>query len=100
MKLFKTKASIVIAVLTLTSFVATAAFVNEVSQTKQLERAVRMSNISILAINNDNYDLACKAQREVADAIVDANAQGIDLYSSASQFNRDFCFKAQHIAVK
>lgn len=97
MKFTKTNvliAATLVAITSITSIAASTAFVQETSQHAELERALRLSNLSVIAVRNGDYALACRAQRELADAVVKAHAVGPDLYTVASQYNKEFCQRA------
>jgi len=48
---------------------------------KELERALRMQNVTILAVRQGNYSLACKAQKEATHATLQAHVIDIDMQS-------------------
>jgi hypothetical protein len=58
-----------------------------------------MEYLSVLAVKNGNYDLACKAQLQVVDALSKARLQGQDLVGSAVAQKNDLCQKAQVSAM-
>lgn len=94
MKYIKTKSTLLVAILALTSFAATAALVRENAQHKEFERAARMEALSIVAVKNGDYNLACKAQREAVNALASANAHGGDIYGQSVANVKEFCQKA------
>lgn len=94
MKYLKTKSTLLVAILALTSFAATAALVRENAQHKEFERAVRMETLSLVAIKNNDYALACKAQREAVNALARAKTQGGDIYGQSVNHVKEFCSKA------
>ena len=94
MKYLKTKSTLLVAILALTSAAATAALVRESAERKDFERAIRMSNLSLIAVQNGDYALACRAQRDVADAIVQAHVKGTDIYGVTAEHNKEFCIRA------
>lgn len=77
--------------------VASAAIILSNGKQVQLERATRLSTLSTVAVKNGDYELACKAQREVVDALYLAHVRGKDLIGTADQQRVDFCQKA-HIS--
>ena len=79
--------------------VASATYLTSNSNQVELERAARMENLSTLAVKNGNYDLACKAQLQVVDALSKAQLQGQDLVGSAVAQKNDLCQKAQASAM-
>ena len=94
MKYIKTKSTLLIAILALTSFAATAALVRENAQHKEFERAARMETLSLVAVKNKDYELACKAQREAVVALANAKAKGADIYGQSVMNVKEFCQKA------
>ena len=94
MKYIKTKSTLLVALLALTSAAATAALVRENAQHKEFERAVRMENLSLVAVKNSDYELACKAQREAINALARAKTQGGDIYGQTIINVKEFCQKA------
>ena len=94
MKYLKTKSTLLVALLALTSFAATAALVRENAQHKEFERAARMETLSLVAVKNGDYKLACKAQREAVVALANAKAKGADIYGQSIMNVKEFCQKA------
>ena len=94
MKYTKTKSTLLIALLALTSFAATAALVRENIQHKEFERAVRMETLSVIALNNGDYKLACKAQRDAVLSLERANTKGADIYGQSVANIKGICDKA------
>ena len=94
MKYIKTKSTLLIAILALTSFAATAALVRENAQHKEFERAARMETLSLVAVKNKDYALACRAQREAVVALANAHAKGADIYGQSVMNVKEFCQKA------
>ncbi len=94
MKYLKTKSTLLVALLALTSFAATAALVRENAQHKEFERAARMETLSLVAVKNNDYELACKAQREAVVALANAKAKGADIYGQSIMNVKEFCSKA------
>ena len=88
--------SVILAVASIT--VASATYLTSNSNQVELERAARMENLSVLAVKNGNYDLACKAQLQVVDALSKARLQGQDLVGSAVAQKNDLCQKA-HVSA-
>jgi hypothetical protein len=73
---------------------ASATFVTSNSKQAELERASRMENLSVVAVKNGNYELACKAQTQVVDALTKGRVRGEDLVGSAIAQKEDLCRKA------
>jgi hypothetical protein len=94
MKYLKTKSTLLVALLALTSFAATAALVRENIQHKEFERAARMETLSVIALKNGDYSLACKAQRDAVLSLERANTQSYDIYSQSVANIKDICAKA------
>jgi hypothetical protein len=82
------------AVAILATTVASATLITSNKQSKEFERAARLENLSMIAVKNGDFALACRAQRQVADALVKAHAKGGDLYGEVSKNNQEFCTKA------
>ena len=59
------------------------------NKTYELERAVRLQTLTNMALNNGNYDLACKAQHEVTDSIIRADI--IDVIEQADVVESEIC---------
>ena len=47
-----------------------------------------------MAVKNEDFDLACKAQTEVVDALAKAHVKGHDLVGTATQNKTELCVKA------
>ena len=96
------KKSIVIVSLALAATsitVAAATFVTSNSKQVELERAARMENLSVVAVKNGNYELACKAQTQVVDALTKIRVNGQDLVGSAVAQTDDLCRTAEVSAM-
>jgi hypothetical protein len=94
MKLLKTKSTLLVAILALTSFAATAALVRENAQHKDFERAARMQTLSVIALKNKDYATACRAQRDAIVSLERAHARGADIYSQGVSNVQEICSKA------
>lgn len=94
MKYIKTKSTLLVALLALTSFAATAALVRENAQHREFEHAARMSALSVVAVKNSDYALACRAEREAVVALGKANTKSGDVYSQSLNNIKEFCTKA------
>jgi hypothetical protein len=57
----------------------------------ELERAVRLQNLTVVALVNDDYVLACKAQTQVVDALSKSYTASPDLLGTARSSQREFC---------
>ena len=73
---------------------ASATYVKSNSGQVELERAARMENLSVVAVKNGNYELACRAQTQVVDALNKVQLRGQDLVGSAVAQKEDLCRKA------
>ena len=88
------------AIAAIATTVASAAILINKDKQSELERATRLQNLSVVAVENKNYALACKAQKEVVDALVKARVKGHDLVGSATTSKNELCDKAQVVASK
>ena len=57
----------------------------------ELDRAVRLQNLTVVALINNDYELACKAQTQVVDALSKSYTASPDLVVSARLAQREFC---------
>ena len=53
----------------------------QLARMKQLEQAIRLQNVTILAVRQGNYSLACKAQKVASEATVKAHIVDVDTQS-------------------
>jgi hypothetical protein len=74
--------------------VASAALITSHNTSIEFERAARLENLSVIAVKNGDFALACRAQRQVADALVKAHANGADIYGEVAKNSQEFCSKA------
>jgi hypothetical protein len=88
------------AVAAVTTTVASAAFLITKDKEIQLERAARLQNLSVIAVEHKDYDLACKAQIEVADAVARAGVKAKDLRGLVNNSKQELCRKATVIVAK
>ena len=84
--------SVILAVASIT--VASATYLTSNSKQVELERATRLSDLSVTAVKKGDYDLACKAQSQVVDALVKVHTKGDDLVGLAVKQKEDVCRKA------
>jgi len=82
------------AIAAIAATVASATIILSSEKQVQLERATRLSTLSVVAVKNGDYELACKAQREVVNALYLARVKGEDLVGTADQQRVEFCQKA------
>ena len=78
---------------------ASATFVTANTKQAELERAARMENLSVVALKNGDYELACRAQTQVVDALTKVQLRGHDLVGSAVAQKEDVCRKASVSAM-
>ncbi len=90
--------SVILAVASIT--VASATYLTSNSKQVELERAARLSDLSVTAVKKGDYDLACKAQSQVVDALIKVHTQGDDLVGLAVKQKEDICRKAAVSAMK
>jgi hypothetical protein len=58
-----------------------------------------MENLSVVAVKNGDYELACRAQTQVVDALTKVELRGQDLVGSAVAQKEDVCRKASVSAM-
>jgi len=90
--------SVILAVASIT--VASATYLTSNSKQVELERAARLSDLSVTAVKKGDYDLACRAQSQVVDALIKVHTQGDDLVGLAVKQKEDVCRKALVSAMK
>lgn len=78
---------------------ASATFLTSDQKQAELERATRMQNLSVVAVKNGDYELACRAQTQVVDALTKVRLHGQDLVGSAVTQKEDLCRKADTSAM-
>lgn len=91
------KKSVVLASLAITIAsitVASATYVTSNFKQAELERATRLSDLSVTAVKSGNFELACRAQSQVVDALVKVHTNGEDLVGLAVKQKEDVCRKA------
>ena len=84
--------SVILAVASIT--VASATYLTSNFKQVELERATRLSDLSVTAVKSGNFELACKAQSQVVDALVKVHTKGDDLVGAAVKQKEDVCRKA------
>ena len=84
--------SVILAVASIT--VASATYLTSNHKQVELERATRLSDLSVTAVKKGDYDLACKAQLQVVDALSKVHTKGDDLVGAAVKQKEDVCRKA------
>lgn len=88
------------AVAAIATTIASAALIISSDKQTQFERAARLQNLSTVAVKNGDYALACKAEREVADALSKAGTKGKDIVGSVAASKDALCQKASKVAQK
>jgi Na+-translocating ferredoxin:NAD+ oxidoreductase RnfG subunit len=92
---------IVAAVAAISTAVAATTFIQRDEKVHELERAARLQNLSIVAINNRDFILACKAQTEAEKALAKANLRSEDVMGMLNNSSGELCSKAaKAIALK
>jgi len=90
-----TKVTIAVALIGL---VATAAvsfkYVGAKVKIKELEAVSRLQNLTIIAIGNKDYVLACKSQTEAEQYFGKVHSKAEDLLGMVHKSNQDLCEKA------
>jgi len=90
-----TKVTIAVALIGL---VATAAvsfkYVGAKVKIKELEAVSRLQNLTIIAIGNKDYILACKSQTEAEQYLGKVHSKAEDLLGMVHKSNQDLCEKA------
>ena len=90
-----TKVTIAVALIGL---VATAAvsfkYVSAIVKIKELEAVSRLQNLTIIAIGNKDYILACKSQTEAEQYLGKVHSKAEDLLGMVHKSNQDLCEKA------
>jgi hypothetical protein len=84
--------SLAIAIASIT--VASATYLTSNSKQAELERAARLSDLSVTAVKSGDFELACKAQSQVVDALIKVHTKGDDLVGLAVKQTEDVCRKA------
>ena len=84
--------SVILAVASIT--VASATYLTSNHKQVELERATRLSDLSVTAVKKGDYDLACRAQSQVVDALIKVHTKGDDLVGAAVKQKEDVCQKA------
>ena len=88
---------IVSAVAVVSTAVAASTFIQSKEKLYELEKAARLQNLSVIALKNNNYALACKAQTEAENAIKKSNTKARDVVGMLYQSSNDLCNKANKV---
>jgi len=90
---------IVAAVAALSTSVAASTYVQSNEKLHELERAVRLQNLSDIAVRNNDFTLACKAQTEAEKALSQANLRSQDVVGMVDKSRVELCSKATIVIV-
>jgi Na+-translocating ferredoxin:NAD+ oxidoreductase RnfG subunit len=88
---------IVAAVAAISTTVAASTFIQSNEKLHELERAARLQNLSVIAVNNKDYALACKSQTEAEKALFRANLRSDDVLGMLDKSSSDLCSKAAKV---
>ena len=88
---------IVAAVAAISTTVAASTFIQCNEKLHELERAARLQNLSVIAVNNKDYALACKSQAEAEKAIAQANLRSEDVLGMVNKSSIELCSKAAKV---
>jgi Na+-translocating ferredoxin:NAD+ oxidoreductase RnfG subunit len=90
---------IVSAVAAISTTVAASTFIQSNEKLHELERAVRLQNLSDIAVRNNDFALACKAQTEAEKALSQANLRSEDVVGMVDKSRVELCSKATKVIV-
>ena len=85
---------VVSAIAAVSTTMAASTFIQSKEKLYELEKAARLQNLSVIALENNNYALACKAQTEAENAIKKSNTKARDVVGMLYQSSNDLCNKA------
>jgi Na+-translocating ferredoxin:NAD+ oxidoreductase RnfG subunit len=85
---------IVSAVAAISTTVAASTFIQSNEKLHELERAARLQNLSVIAVKNNDFALACKAQTEAEKALSQANLRSEDVVGMVNKSSGELCSKA------
>ena len=88
---------IVAAVAAVSTTVAASTFIQSNEKLQELERAARLQNLSVIAIKNNDFALACKAQAEAEKALTQANLRSEDVVGMVNKSSSELCSKAAKV---
>ena len=88
---------IVAAVAAISTTVAASTFIQRNEKLHELERAARLQNLSVIAVNNKDYALACKSQAEAEMALAHANLRSEDVLGMVNKSSIELCSKAAKV---
>ena len=84
---------IVAAVAAISTTVAASTFIQSNEKLHELERAARLQNLSVIAVKNNDFALACKAQAEAEKALIQANLHSEDVVGMLDKSRSELCSK-------
>ena len=90
---------IVAAVAAISTTVAASTFIQSKEKLHELERAARLQNLSVIAIKNNDFALACKSQTEAEKALSQANLRSEDVVGMVDKSRVELCSKATKVIV-
>jgi Na+-translocating ferredoxin:NAD+ oxidoreductase RnfG subunit len=90
---------IVAAVAAVSTTVAASTFIQSNEKLHELERAARLQNLSVIAVKNNDFVLACKAQAEAEKALTQANLRTEDLVGMVNKSSSELCSKAAKVVA-
>ena len=88
------------AIAAISATVASANYIVGKSKIQELERAARLQNLAVIAVKNNDYSLACKAQTEAENAIKKSNTKARDVVGMLYQSSNDLCNKANKVIAQ
>ena len=88
------------AIAAISATVASANYIVDKSKIQELERAARLQNLAVIAVKNNDYSLACKAQTEAENAIKKSNTKARDVVGMLYQSSNDLCIKANKVIAQ
>jgi Na+-translocating ferredoxin:NAD+ oxidoreductase RnfG subunit len=92
---------IVATVAVISTAVAAATYIQSDEKILKLEHAARLQNLSVIAINNRDFVLACRAQNEAEKVLSQANLRSEDVVGMLNNSSGELCVKAANaIALK
>ena len=84
---------IVAAVAAISTTVAASTFIQSNEKLHELERAARLQNLSVIAVKNNDFALACKAQAEAEKALIQANLHSEEVVGMLDKSRSELCSK-------
>lgn len=78
-----------VVILSVTGIAGAVSYKSSNDRSYNLEKAVRLQTLTNMALNNGNYDLACRSQQEVTESVVRAGV--IDVIEQADVVESEIC---------